>query len=531
MNDTPSKDKQQIIDKIKAATNILIAVSKDPSVDDLSAAIGMAAMLDKLGKHATAIFSGTLPAAISFLEPDKVFENSVDSLRDFIIALDKEKADHVRVKVDGDVAKISITPHRTTITSEDLEFSQGDYNVELVIALGVDKKDHLDMALASHGQILHDVTVVTLSVGGMVSDLGSIDWHEDSFSCLCEMVTSLSEGLKAEEPILDKQISTALLTGIVAATERFSNTKTSPAVMSLAAQLMAAGADQQLIASKLQETHQITTLTENPSEKVTEPEKGQVFDLKIEQTSTLPPETEVVKPTEALAAEKPVVEAPVIEKPAVKEPVAEEPIATSTLPEIKLDKPIDSDVLNSQPITDHPQIILDSQSNIMPDTSIKTSDLVSPAVSVPVPVEVVVAATPVVEDGLIADSFPSSSTLPNVATANSSMQPDDDYKLIDIFNGDLDKENTSTLPPDPSINTAPISDLSTAINSASQLAAPVISTENIAPSPLTELPLPPPLPDFSTLPPQPVASFGSGESSAPTVSVPSDPSQFKIPGQ
>jgi len=525
MNETPSKDKQQIIDKIKSATNILITVSKNPSVDDLSAAIGMAAMLDKIGKHATAIFSGTLPPAISFLEPDKVFENSVDSLRDFIIALDKEKADHVRVKVDGEVAKISITPHRTTITSGDLEFSQGDYNVELVIALGVDKKDHLDMALASHGQILHDVAVVTFSVGSLVSDLGSIDWHEDNFSCLCEMVTNLSESLKADTPILDKQISTALLTGIVAATERFSNTKTSPAVMSLAAQLMAAGADQQLIASKLQESHEITTLTENPSEKVKdvkEPEQGQVFELKIEQASTLPPEKEEVKIDETPAAKEPILEPP----------VAELPVAAAPLPEIKLDKQIDAEAVVPEPEHSHPQIVLDSQSNILPDPSIETSDLVTPAVNTPVPVAKVVAAeTPEVEDGLIVDSFPNSSTLPSVAPANSNMQPDDDYKLIDIFNGDIDKENTSTLPPAESDYTAPADSLSTAINSTSQLAAPAISTENIAPSPLTGLPLPPPLPDFSTLPPQPAPSFGSGDNTVPNVPASNDPSQFKIPGQ
>jgi hypothetical protein len=47
-------------------------------------------------------------------------------------------------------------------------------------------------------------------------------------------------------------MATAFLTGIVAETQRFSNTKTSPKVMTMAAQLMAAGANQQLIATKLE---------------------------------------------------------------------------------------------------------------------------------------------------------------------------------------------------------------------------------------------------------------------------------------
>lgn len=257
MNDG-SNAKQQLVERIKESSNILVTVSTDPSVDELSAALGMTILLNKLKKHATAVVSGAIPPAITFLDPEKTFESTVDSLRDFIIALDKEKADHLRYKVDGDVVKIFITPYRTTVTQDDLEFSQGDYNVELVLALGVKNKDHLDKALESHGRILHDATVATLGCEGEPSNLGSIDWFESGASSISEMLVSLSEALKGDKPILDEQISTAFLTGIVAATDRFSNNKTSSKVMTMAAQLMAAGANQQLIAAKLEEAHEIT---------------------------------------------------------------------------------------------------------------------------------------------------------------------------------------------------------------------------------------------------------------------------------
>jgi hypothetical protein len=255
MNDTASK--QQIVEKIKESSNILVTVSTDPSVDELSAALGLTLLLNKMNKHATAVFSGAIPPAITFLDPQKTFENTVDSLRDFIIALDKEKADHLRYKVDGDVVKIFITPYRTTISSDDLDFSQGDYNVEFVMALGVNNRDHLDSALEAHGRILHDATVATISVGEEKSELGSIDWSERGASSLSELLVGLSDMLKNDKPLLDEQIATAFLTGIVAATDRFSNNRTSSRVMTIAAQLMGAGANQQLIASKLEEAHEI----------------------------------------------------------------------------------------------------------------------------------------------------------------------------------------------------------------------------------------------------------------------------------
>lgn len=249
--------KQQIVEGIKANSNILVTVSDSPSVDELSAALGLTLLLNKIDKRATSIFSGAIPPAITFLDPAKTFEGTVDSLRDFIIALDKEKADHLRYKVDGDVVKIFITPYRTKLNEKDLEFSQGDYNVEMVIALGVKDQDHLDKALSAHGRILHDALVTTISVGADPSSLGSVDWRDEVASSLCEMLVSLSEALKGSQQILDEQIATALLTGIVSATDRFSNDRTSSRVMTMAAQLMAAGADQQLIAAKLQESHDI----------------------------------------------------------------------------------------------------------------------------------------------------------------------------------------------------------------------------------------------------------------------------------
>jgi hypothetical protein len=252
--------KQSIVERIKSATNILVTVSNNPSVDALSAALALTLMLNKMDKHATAVFSGKIPSAIEFLEPGKTFENTIDSLRDFIIALDKEKADRLRYKVEDDVVRIFITPYRTVISEKDLSFTQGDFNVELVIALGVERREELDQAIAAHGRILHDATVVTINDDGKKTGLGTIDWSDDSVSSLCEMLMSLSEALKSG--LLDEQIASALLTGLVAATERFSNPHTSPRVMTMAAQLMAAGANQQLIAAKLEEGHVLPSVSQ-----------------------------------------------------------------------------------------------------------------------------------------------------------------------------------------------------------------------------------------------------------------------------
>lgn len=242
--------KKQLLERIKAANNILVTVSTNPSVDQLSAAIGLTLLLNKMGKHATAVFSGSVPSTIEFLQPEQTLEKNTDSLRDFIIALDKTKADKLRYKVEDSHVKIFITPYRTSITDKDLEFSQGDFNVEVVVALGVNEQRDLDQAITAHGRILHDATTISVT-NGDPGTLGSINWADGRASSLCEMIASLADPLQKD--IMDGQMATALMTGIVAQTDRFSNEKTSPVTMSVSAALMAAGANQQLVASKLQE--------------------------------------------------------------------------------------------------------------------------------------------------------------------------------------------------------------------------------------------------------------------------------------
>lgn len=257
---------KQLVERLKQAQNILITVSTNPSVDQLAACIGLTLALNHLDKHATAVFSGKVPSTLEFLKPDETLEKNTDSLRDFIIALDKSKADKLRYKVEDNVVRIFITPYRTSISEKDLDFSQGDFNVDVVVGLGVREQQDLDTAITAHGRILHDATVATVNIESS-GELGTLNWVNPDASSLSEMVVGLVDGL--DKKIVDSQIATALLTGIVASTERFRNDKTSPATMSASAELMAAGANQQLIATRLE-----TSVASTDSAGTAEPPDG-----------------------------------------------------------------------------------------------------------------------------------------------------------------------------------------------------------------------------------------------------------------
>ena len=242
------EQKQELLSRLKEANNVLVTVSNNPSVDQIAAVIGLTLTLNKMKKHATAVYSGKTPSTIEFLEPEKTIRQNTDSLRDFIISLDRNKADKLRYKVEDKLVRIYISPYRSAIGQEDLMFSQGDFNIDVVVALGVNEQKDLDQAITAHGRILHDATVATVTTG-QAGTVGSIHWADTNASSLSEMLSGLIQDMQSD--VLDNQIATAFLTGIVAETDRFSNEKTRPSTMAISSSLMAAGANQQLVSEKL----------------------------------------------------------------------------------------------------------------------------------------------------------------------------------------------------------------------------------------------------------------------------------------
>ena len=256
----------RVVEKIKASENILIALSKNPNIDEISAALGLAMILDTMRKHVTAIFSGQVPNVLQFLKPEETFEKTTNSLQDFIIALSKDKVDHISYKIEGDFVKVYVTPYKATIGQSDLSMSHGDYNVDLVICFNVISGDEIDPALSEYGRIMHDATAINLTVD-TPGRFAELEWQDSNVSSISEMIVGLADRLGLAS--FSEQVATALLTGIVASTDHFSNPRTSSNTMSIASKLMSFGANQQLISSQIMEKIKTPDIPATPAIQAT----------------------------------------------------------------------------------------------------------------------------------------------------------------------------------------------------------------------------------------------------------------------
>ena len=440
----PEDAVSKVADKIQHATNILIALSKDPNVDEISAAIALAFVLDQQKKHVTAIYSGQTPNALEFLRPEETFQKDISGLQDFIIALNKSKADHLIYQVEGDYVKILITPYKGQIKKEDLEYSYSDYNVDLVIVFNVNSGSEIDSALSEYGRIMHDAMAIniTSSVPGRFADL---EWSDPSKSSVCEMVYDLLSELEIDNT--PQEVATALLTGILSATERFSNNRTKPTTMAVASKLMEAGADQQLISSNILKAETPAVAAENPfatqspikNETPAAPATPEAQGTPVTQETQEAPATPAIQETpEASAAPaaqaSPAASAATPEVPAVSQDSAETPQLT---PEQELERMFEQNQASqSQAPTSGSSLSGNSMvaaSNVMDDLARLTDSMLSaesPAaqsVAPAAPVESITPNIPAVPENPTTPSAPEASvvtpTIP-VAPENIPVAPE-----------------------------------------------------------------------------------------------------------
>ncbi|MYB40259.1 hypothetical protein F4X86_03295 [Candidatus Saccharibacteria bacterium] len=247
------KDKvtqQELVDKIKAADNILIMTSAQAKVDQLATCIGLFRILRDMDKNPALVYSKDVPGAINFLEPEKAIQADAESLRDFIISFDRKKVDKFRYNQEGDQYNILLTPSRLeVITESDMKYRKGDFNIDFILAVGVDSQSAVDPAVSEHKQLMDELPLVNLVAGKKSSSWEVSCWQDEDSPAVAEMAYELGKALGADS--FSKQVANSLLTGIIDQTERYKTKQTKSRTMHVSADLLEMGADLQMINENL----------------------------------------------------------------------------------------------------------------------------------------------------------------------------------------------------------------------------------------------------------------------------------------
>lgn len=256
--------KQQTIELIRASQKILVLGHVNPDGDALGSMLALMLVLKKLGKDVTAVANETLPENLQFLPARDQLAPSFSGTKDFIIAINtsKVKVDKLAYKNLPEENKLNvvITPVSGTFKPEDVTFSFGAFKYDLIIVLDSPDFERLGAIYDANTELFYETTVVNIDHHPGNDHFGKVNWVDLTASSTAEILVALIESLSREKPLLDTDVATALLTGIIVDTGSFQNANTSPKSFTVAAQLVAAGARQQEIIKWIFKTKTLSTL-------------------------------------------------------------------------------------------------------------------------------------------------------------------------------------------------------------------------------------------------------------------------------
>lgn len=258
--------KAQIVELIRASERILILAHTDPDGDAIGSALGLRLVLLKLHKKVDVVINGSLPKNCSFLPGFDQIKPTVAASNDLIITIDTRqtgeelKLGHKKLPETHQVMVV-VSPTRGALLPEDVTVTRSRPKYDLVVILDCSSPDRIGPLYTEVPDLFFETPTAVIDHHATSSYFAKVNWIDMTATSTAEMLVALVEALSGrDEPLLDGEVATALLTGLTTDTGSFQNASTTPKSLTVAAQLVAAGARQQEIIDNIFRTRPLSTL-------------------------------------------------------------------------------------------------------------------------------------------------------------------------------------------------------------------------------------------------------------------------------
>lgn len=256
--------KQQLVELVKQASSVLVLTHAHPDGDALGSSLAFKLGLEKLGKQVTVAAGGKIPETFSFLPGFESLENEFVANKDLLVIIDESqtKVGNVSLKRISDTKlMVVVTPKDGVITPANVRVEDGSFRTDLVIVLDCSDLERMGGIYEQNPSLFFEVPVVNIDHHPTNTNFGKINLVDVTASSTAEILVSLLETLGKDHPgMIDASIATCLLTGITTDTGSFQNANTTPKSLTVAAQMVAAGAHQQEIVKRIFMTRSLAQL-------------------------------------------------------------------------------------------------------------------------------------------------------------------------------------------------------------------------------------------------------------------------------
>lgn len=251
---------QQIFELIKNSQKILITFKKNYSGDALSSALAIFLLLQKMNKQADIVCPDFVIAQnYAFLPEINKTKSDLSGLKKFIISLDmaENKIKDFSYDVKENKLNIYLTPEKL-LDEKNIAFKSGKYKYDLIITLDTDSLESLGEIYEKHSDFFYSTPIINIDHNPENEQYGQINLIELTKTSAAEIIFDLIENYDTN--LLDAEIATCLLTGMISKTKSFRSDSVTPRALNIASQLILNGAERDIIIQNLYRTKSINTL-------------------------------------------------------------------------------------------------------------------------------------------------------------------------------------------------------------------------------------------------------------------------------
>lgn len=232
----------KIKEAIEKYTNIAIATAKDPSVDEMGAALSLFLALKPLGKNLIVVTpNDPLVEVSSLVGIDEVKTSLGSSSGDLVVSFPYKEGEIEKVSYTRDDNFLNIVVKAgekgLNFNEKDVMFTQGASAPELLFIVGAARVS--DLGNLFDPTVLKNTIVVNIDNKPENQGFGDIVMVSNRLSSVSEAAANLLVSLGFK---MDLDIAQNLMLGIATATDNFQNPKTSALAFEMAGILLRNGA-------------------------------------------------------------------------------------------------------------------------------------------------------------------------------------------------------------------------------------------------------------------------------------------------
>lgn len=247
------------INLLKRAQNILILPSSPIDGDSLGSALALYLVLKKLGKQATVVTSEeNISDAYNFLPQVSTITHDLPFVRDLIVTIDfrEAPAPNVKQEIQGNKINIIISPAKGSIPRDQISFNYGKIPFDCIVSVDTADISQFGKLQEAFSEMSFLAPVINIDHHVSNSMFGKINLVDVMAAATTMIILPLVEELG----LMDADIATLLLTGLITDTNSFQNPNTTPDAFAVSAKLIGYGARQQEIIKHIYKTKKLATL-------------------------------------------------------------------------------------------------------------------------------------------------------------------------------------------------------------------------------------------------------------------------------